>query len=254
MDASTSELISTRSTLRPQFIYSCQINSNKLYRANTLTGKQTWLKIPAYQFKFGCRWSELPGRSLLITGGYPAVREVVKIDTLRECAVSSLPPMHTARHSHAAVYHSQYLYVLGCKKCERYVCAESRWEVLPALPEAGCDMSAVELKNSLYALGGIAYGRHLDTVQKMRLDSFTWELLQLKLPQAAFNFPCFKTDTQVYLVIDATLYSFSPPRVKPIKTVPESSESNTSYYYRGTLYFEAGGGIETLAIGGLNSL
>jgi hypothetical protein len=72
----------------------------------------------------------LPGGSLLITGGYPAVREVVKIDTLRENSVSSQPPMHTGRHYHAAVYHSQYLYVLGgftevrdLKECERYSCA-----------------------------------------------------------------------------------------------------------------------------------
>jgi hypothetical protein len=37
-------------------------------------------------------------------------------------------------------------------ECERYSCAESRWEVLPALPVAG--MSAVEVENSVYALGG----------------------------------------------------------------------------------------------------
>jgi hypothetical protein len=39
--------------------------------------------------------------------------EVVKIHTLREWAVSSQPPMHTARQNHAAVYHSQNVYVLG---------------------------------------------------------------------------------------------------------------------------------------------
>jgi hypothetical protein len=74
------------------------------------------------------------------------VRDVVKIDTLREYAASSQPPMHTARREHAAVYHSQYVYALGgfnqmfLSECERYSYAESRWEVLAALPVAGRNM------------------------------------------------------------------------------------------------------------------
>jgi hypothetical protein len=103
----------------------------------------------------------LPEGSLLITGGDVIPQsKVVKIDTLREYAVSSQPPVHTARSSHAAVYLSQHLYVLGgfnftiLRECERYSCAENRWEVLAALPVASWSMSAVELHNSLYALGG----------------------------------------------------------------------------------------------------
>jgi hypothetical protein len=52
------------------------------------------------------------------------------IDTLRDYAVFSQPHMHTARFSVAALYHFQYLYVLGgsngsaLRECERYVCAE----------------------------------------------------------------------------------------------------------------------------------
>jgi hypothetical protein len=133
----------TEETKHPQptkphhtFLYSCQKNANQLHRVNLFTGEKTSHEVPHYQFKYGCCWIEVPGGSLLITGGgsYPGLREVVKIDTLREYAVSSQPPMHTARYSHAAVYHSQSVYVLGRSECERYSCAESRWEVLPALP------------------------------------------------------------------------------------------------------------------------
>jgi hypothetical protein len=137
----------------PTFFYSCKPYTNKLHRVNFLTGELSCHEVPSYQFKGGCRWSELPGGGLLITGGSSGVSEVVKVDTLREYAVSALPPMHTARRSHAAVYHSQYVYVLGFRECERYACAESRWEVLPDLPVAGMCMSAVEVDNSLYALG-----------------------------------------------------------------------------------------------------
>jgi hypothetical protein len=196
----------------------------------------------------------LPGGSLLITGGYPAVREVVKIGTLREYAVSSQPPMHTARRGHAAVYYSQYLYVLGgyneggyLRECERYACAESRWEVLPALPVAGIGMSAVEVENSLYALGGRAAKENFDTVQKLSLDSLTWELMHLKLPQAASWLPCFKSDTQVYLVIKKTLHSFTPLEVRRVKNLRKVIKSHSSYYSRGTLYYALGRGIDSLA-------
>jgi hypothetical protein len=233
----------------PTFFYSCQGDTNQLHRVNLLTGEQSKHEVPHYQFKRWCRWSELPGGNLLITGGQYEYKDVVKIDTLREYAVSSQPPMHTARYSHAAVYHSQYVYVLGGLKglkalgrCERYVCAESRWEKLAALPVAGESMSAVELHNSLYALGG-RQADYLDTVQQLSLDSLTWQLMQLKLPQADYYFPCFKKDTEVYLVIKETLYSFTPLEVKPIKTIPEDCGCYSSYYSRGTLYYECGRGI-----------
>jgi hypothetical protein len=152
MEGTAIELIST--TVRPQFFYCC--TSSRLLKANLLTGEQSEHGVPHYKFRWYCRWT---GGSLLITGGgSPTVRDVVKIDTLREYAASSIPPMHTARSSHIAVYHSQYVYVLGgyggrwLSECERYVCAERRWEVLAALPLGGFGMSAVELHNSLYAL------------------------------------------------------------------------------------------------------
>jgi hypothetical protein len=237
----------------PTFFYSCQKDTNQLHRVNLLTGEQSKHKVHHYRFKWSCRWSELPGGSLLITGGgFPAARDVLKIDTLREYAASSQPPMHTARYEHAEVYHSQYVYVLAgfndrrLGECERYSCAESRWEVLAALPVGGMGMSAVELHNSLYALGGDQGDRwnNSDTVQRLSLDSLTWRLMKLKLPKKAFNFPCFKKDTKVYLVIRKTLYSFTPLEAKPIKTLPKDIRCSSSYYSRGTLYHEYGDLIE----------
>jgi lambda repressor-like predicted transcriptional regulator len=218
----------------PTFFYSCQEDTNQLCRVNLLTGEQSEYEAPNYQLNYYCRWSELPEGSLLLTGG-DGCTNAVKIDTLREYAVSRQPPMHTARGCHTAVYHSQYVYVLGgsngryLSECERYVCAESRWEVLAALPVAGAGMSAVKLDNSLYALGGYVSGaRALDTVQKLSLDSLTWQLMQLKLPQASLCFPCFKKDTEVCLVIKNTLYSFTPLEVKPIKTLPVDIRCSSS--------------------------
>jgi hypothetical protein len=99
-------------------------------------------------------------------------------------------------------------------------------------------MSAVELHKSLFALGGRG------TVQKLSLDSLTWQLMQLKLPQVTTTFPCFKKNTEVYLVINKTLYLLTLLEVKPIKTPPEDiSWCYSSYYSRGTLYYDSGSGI-----------
>jgi hypothetical protein len=117
----------------PTFIYSYQYSTEQLHRASLVTGEHSSLRVPSYTFKFGCCWSEVPGGSLLITGGGdPSARDEVRIDTRREFAVSHCPPMLTPRKTHAAVYHTPHLYILGgnahssyLSECERYVCAES---------------------------------------------------------------------------------------------------------------------------------
>jgi hypothetical protein len=113
-------------------------------------------------------------------------------------------------------------------------------------------MSAVELHNTLYALGG----QNKKTVQKLSLDSLTWEFMQLELPRAAFDFPCFKKDTEVYLVINRTLFSFTPLEVTPIGTLAVDIGCSSSYYstcsprdkinFSGTLYYEEGRSISLI--------
>jgi hypothetical protein len=65
--------------------------------------------------------------------------------------------MLTPRRVHAAVYHAPHLYILGGKnfngrlrECERYVCAENRWEALLPLPRACSKTSGVVVESSLY--------------------------------------------------------------------------------------------------------
>jgi hypothetical protein len=98
----------------PTFIYSYNGNTDQLYRTSLVTGEHSSLRVPSYSFKIACCWSEVPGGSLLITGGgHPAVREVVRIDTRREFAVAHCAPMLTPRLGHAEVYHTPHLYILG---------------------------------------------------------------------------------------------------------------------------------------------
>jgi hypothetical protein len=127
----------------PTFIYSYKFNTDQLHRTSLVTGERSSHQVLSYTFKGGCYWSEVPGGSLLITGGwYPAVkREVVRIDTRREFAVAHCTPMLTPRGFHAAVYHTPHLYILGgsndrcLSECERYLCAENRREACLLSPE-----------------------------------------------------------------------------------------------------------------------
>jgi hypothetical protein len=207
----------------------------------------------------------LPGGGLLITGGrHPsAVREVVRIDTRKEFAVVHCPPMLTRRVFHAAVYHTPHLYILGgvnyscMSECERYVCAEHRWEALPPLPIACSSTSGVVVESSLYALGGYGSGYYLDSVQKLSLESLTWELMQLRLPYENIGIPCFKViDTEAYLVVKKTLCYFTALEVRPLKTLTKDirSWSGASYYHRGTLYCSGvEGSVRSYEIGSLSN-
>jgi hypothetical protein len=245
----------------PSFIYSYEYDTDQLHRTNLATGEQSSHEVSSHTFKWGCCWSEVLGGSLLITGGgYPAAtREVVRID-VGTFEVTPQPHMLTPRRWHAAVHHTQQLYVLGghndreLRECERYLAAENRWEPLPPLPRACRSASGVVVERSLYALGGHD-GSPLDLVQKLSLESFTWELMQLRLPHAGCSISCFKLrDTDVYLVVNATLCCFTGPQVYPLKTLTTSIHGwcGPSYYSRGTLYSsDDEGAVRTLEIGSL---
>jgi hypothetical protein len=248
----------------PTFFYSYKYNTDRLHRTSLVTGEKSSHHVPSYRFKDGCFLSEVPGGSLLITGGgIPAEREIVRIDTRREFAISQCSPMLTPRRSHAAVYHTPHLYILGglngsrvLSECERYIFAEKRWEALPPLPRACFSTSGVVVESSLYALGGYG-GGELDLVQRLSLVSLKWKLMQFKLPHVAYGIPCFKVrDTEVYLVVRETLCSFTTLQVHPLRTLTEviQSWSGGSYYHSGTLYCSwVSGAVRSYEIGSLSN-
>jgi hypothetical protein len=93
-------------------------------------------------------------------------------------------------------------------------------------------------------------------VQKLSLESLAWELMQFRLPFAGYAIPSFKlSNTEVYLVVNKTLCSFTAFEVRPLKTLTENIQSwfGVSYYRRGTLYCSRfDGGVNTHEIGSLS--
>jgi hypothetical protein len=226
----------------PTFIYSYKLETDQLHWTSLVTGEESSHRVPSFAFRMDCRLSEVSGGSLLITGNEG--EEVVRIDTRREFAVAQCAPMLTPRMGHTAVFHTPHLYILGGRydgclsECERYVCAENRWEALAPLPKPCSFASGVVLKNDLYALEGVNVDYDCNLVQKLSLISLTWELMQFRLPFAGRSFPCFKVrDTEVYLVGDSAFCSFTGSKVRRLKTQTQYVETyGASYYRRGTLY------------------
>jgi hypothetical protein len=244
------------------YIYSYERNTGELCRTHLGTAKQSTHPIPLYKFKFGCCLNELPGTCLLVTGGgYGGSSEVVRID-LGSFEVSFQAQMRTPRHKHAAVYYAKHLYVLGgmnhdfSNKCERYICADNCWEALPPLPQACCNMTGVVVEDCLYALGGHDGSSLLDLIQMMSIEGLTWELIPMRLPNADCAIPCFQlSETQIYLLLKETLWSFAPLEVKPIKTLLRSIRSlfGPSYFSKGRLYCSYDqGAARVLEVGSLN--
>lgn len=224
------------------FVYSYRQKSNQLYRTNILTQEESCHMLPSYMFKRGCCWTELSRGTLFITGGgFPASREVVRIDTLREFAISQEADMMTPRRDHAGVYYAQHLYILGGRSsgtnlnnCERYVCAQRQWEALPSLPFASDCMSGVVVQGNLFALSS-------DKIYKLNLEALRWEFMDLLLPDRGNYMPCFLLqDSMIYFLLKKTIYSFSPDtfKVTSVKTLRsgQCSWNGACSYSRGTLY------------------
>jgi hypothetical protein len=234
----------THQDLEPKFIYSYGLCTSKLYMTNLRTAEQSCIVIPSFRFLTASCWSELPGGVLLFTGGDQS-REAVSIGTLKEFAVVRRRPMLTERREHGTVYYAAHLYALGGagpkEECERYVCAEDRWEPLLPLPVACENISCLVLEDCLYALGGGSTAVNLDLIQKLDFTDLTWTVLGLRLPSADMSLAVFKTSAvQAYFIIGKELYSFLPSQqsISLVKTLPSKVRGwyGPSYFSLGVLY------------------
>jgi hypothetical protein len=116
----------------PELIYS--LTDDSIYITKLRTGELSRVQVVSTRFCIECIWTELPDGTLLVTG-LDRQRTVCIVDTVREYAVTTKAPMIHARSLHTSVYYDQHVYVIGCAKdCERYACAEDRWEVFGELP------------------------------------------------------------------------------------------------------------------------
>lgn len=262
-DPDTSTVVYLKKLTNPSKIYSYKFDTSQFYSADLNTGQMTIFKFMNFTFKIGCCWTELPNRSLVVTGGglFELNRETVRIVPNKEYAVTLLPSMLSVRSCHSSVYHSGHIYAIGgllFRQCERFVIDEDRWENLPSLLNASISLSVIVLEDTrcLYTLGCIDY------IQRLSLDSLTWDFMAIRLPSIGSYIPCFKTDElKVHFVLKTELYVLDPRsnRIQLVKSLNDDVSlsiwcvSGPTYFNKGTLYvsndFGAAGKFEVGDLG-----
>jgi hypothetical protein len=228
---------------KPHYIYELPIQSNRLVLTSLRTGEHSFHRIPCHYLEIGASWSELPGTRLFVSGGY-VTSEVFSLDIHRDFAESHHPPMFTSRSFHGSVSDTTHLYILGghnydgpLQECERYVWADSRWEHIPGLPRNCSSISGTVVNGSLYAL---EEDTTVSSIQRLRLDELSWDVLELELPYSGPSIPLLKVksfDAQLYFVMEGYLYAFQPltHKVQQLSGTLVSLDKVT-YYHRGYLY------------------
>jgi hypothetical protein len=169
-------------------IYNFQYDTSNLHKTNLSTGQESCTAL-THTFKQRSSLCESPEGNLFITWeGNPPTSEVGCIDPSTN-AVTSKPPMKTARESHGSGGYGGFLYVIGgynttwLAECERYDTLHNHWLPMPPLPHAcACDAAIVcGYTRRIYTLGGCDRS-YLDLIQEFELESQTWKLLEVKLP------------------------------------------------------------------------
>jgi hypothetical protein len=233
-------------------IYSYSYSDNVLFITDLNSHCTSSVIIRKGNLYYGSCWTELPDRSLLITGG--AYGQVLSIQAPR-FVVTRRAPMHFNRTTHASVYYDRYVYAVGgnssdelptvnLNDCERYLVSEDRWEDIPPIPEFCSYGTCIveESTRSLYALGTPA-SEEQGIIQKLCLTSLNWTVLALRLPHQGGAIPVFKlteSAATIYFVMESCLYCFNPffRTIQLVKALPTRLQVffGPSYYRAGVLY------------------
>jgi len=242
-----------RKGLNPRRDFMFSSLTGKFYRQNCLTGAEYAFKLPNLQLRRGCSVCEGTGEKLFIAGGESFVirmKEVSQLDVSRDYAQILLPQMSLARKQFSFLHYAGYLYALGglnyeyMADSERYSFDSGKWESLAPLPLACADGSAIQSSNCIFVVGGrFDEAVNLEFIQKLSLNSLTWEILSLQLPVGTYDIPCFKvseTDSPFFILIENKVYLFNPDSftLQPLLTLPRRLRDYKMpcKYRGGTLY------------------
>ncbi|XP_076811848.1 kelch-like protein 23 [Clavelina lepadiformis] len=119
-------------------------------------------------------------------GGYNGTNRLSSCESYNpeERKWSSIRNMNKKRTYHALVSARGLLYALGGYDCDDYdfrtntaECYDPRngkWEYIPPMKTCRDELTAVVLKNEIYAIGRDGGSNHLSSVEKYNLDTKTW--------------------------------------------------------------------------------
>lgn len=204
-------------------IYSLCENTNDLLIKNIITLEKRTQTLKNFIFTDGCQYAILEPGTLLLTGGFPAKRDVVQISsdfshTYRNCMI-------TGRRRHGLAHLKGKVYAVSGwgagQKCERYDCESDIWEELPDIPKGTGCITPILTSNSLYVLGGYA-GTFLDDVQVLDIPSNTWSVLDIRLPTLGWYMPCFTAcRDEVFFIVKKQLWTLTHEKVAMVKKLDD---------------------------------
>lgn len=233
---------SDHSSSLPNFFYSYKHSSNNLYKTNLRTGESYRLKILT-EFYYGCAFTELPSKVLIVTGGadWYADNLVGRIDLGREFAFSRMRNMLHKRQEHGALFCAPFIYCIGgfnqsdnkLDQCERFDFIMNSWEAIEPLPQPCIRFSMLEHNRILYVLNPEG------SIYQYCLDTLKWTTLALRLPETNMVIG-FKYGSKMYFVQNRGLYNFNADTIQLINFHKQPLEgynsSGSCLYYHRTLF------------------
>lgn len=223
------------------------ICKGQIIRTDMRTGQVTSMILKIDRFMIGMDWCDCNSGRLLLAGGENSM--VLCIETQREFALTLMAPMPCPQSGHRTAYYEGYFYVIGGanqlmrNECSRLSLSENQWEDLPALPHPCSDLSLVVIKatSSLYAFGGNFNCIDLNVIQRLSIETLSWELLSVKLPSPTSYIVSFtQDDHQAIIAIQSDVYVFDSlsNEIHQVASLrkPVNSYAGPSYYHSGRIF------------------
>jgi N-acetylneuraminic acid mutarotase len=180
----------------------------------------------------------------------------------KECEITELPPMKTAKRRLRLLYHEKFVYAIGgvrektvkeqnfrgtrldySNSFERYSLENSSWEDLEDLPRGVEYPGCFVLNNSLYVTGGSYISGQdpliVDSVQIFDLATETWISHSLELPISLYTHMCAQLEDDRVIIFGGAdeeddnnyeCYIFDGNSFKQVCSLPENSATAFPYY------------------------
>jgi hypothetical protein len=180
-------------------------------------------------------------------------------------------PMHLPRYYHGSVLLEGKVYAIGgsgvsssLHECEAYDWDADSWEMIASLPQNASYITPIVLEETrcIYVLGGYIdeSDENKNSIQVFSLESSTWRVLTVSLPNAEYSVPCFKLNrksTEIYFSVGSMLYKLHTleERLETLKSasIPSNTTFGQCYYSRGRLFIPAvADAVQVIDIGPLN--
>lgn len=186
--------------------------NNKVLQVTELKSRRVSQVFLPYYYYRPVDWCQSPEGKLYCL---EVKKQSIKaVDIFRDYSLTDLAHIEIQFVRNRLAYNRNFIYIIGnnTSKCLRFELTEKRWEDLDCLPFPCCDYGFIMLEATqcLYVFGGHSaiLQKPLDYIQRLSLESLTWDFLQIKLPFAFCGYICVFNVYKVviHFIIDKKLF------------------------------------------------